>query len=240
MRLFRQSPRLVVSSITWPSTLMSRKWLKKRSIASLAAPVSPAFPTDKTCPTSKRSIEKFYDVDHPCWWAFHMALWKMITIRNILFQKVGCRSLNVSDYCLQDFLHLKMVGTVVIGNIWQVFFTHFLRECWRKRQTSRAMTHDESVYPEPFVFKPERFFDENGKLNNDNRVLAYGFGRRYLSSSFTTANSFSQNTGFVLGSTLQAQPSVLLRFSICHWTDAVWVAMVNLCIDFGDFQLRKG
>jgi len=39
------------------------------------------------------------------------------------------------------------------------------------------MTHDESVYPDPFAFKPERFFD-NGKLNDDDRVLAYGYGRR--------------------------------------------------------------
>jgi len=43
----------------------------------------------------------------------------------------------------------------------------------------RAMTHDESVYPEPFAFKPERFFDVNG-VPNDDRILAYGFGRRYL------------------------------------------------------------
>ena len=42
----------------------------------------------------------------------------------------------------------------------------------------RAMTHDESMYPDPYTFNPERFFDENGKLNDDNRVLAYGFGRR--------------------------------------------------------------
>jgi cytochrome P450 len=40
------------------------------------------------------------------------------------------------------------------------------------------MTHDESVYPEPFTFKPERFFDKNGDLDDDDRVLAYGFGRR--------------------------------------------------------------
>uniref|UniRef100_A0A8H8CFI8 Uncharacterized protein n=1 Tax=Psilocybe cubensis TaxID=181762 RepID=A0A8H8CFI8_PSICU len=42
----------------------------------------------------------------------------------------------------------------------------------------RAMTHDEEDYPEPYTFKPERFFDENGKLNDDDRVLAFGFGRR--------------------------------------------------------------
>ena len=40
------------------------------------------------------------------------------------------------------------------------------------------MTHDETVYTDPFAFKPERFLDVNGKLNEDSRILAYGFGRR--------------------------------------------------------------
>lgn len=43
---------------------------------------------------------------------------------------------------------------------------------------NRAMTHDGKVYSDPYAFKPERFFDEHGKLNGDDRVLAYGFGRR--------------------------------------------------------------
>ncbi|KAF8161644.1 cytochrome P450 [Crassisporium funariophilum] len=43
---------------------------------------------------------------------------------------------------------------------------------------NRAMTHDETVYSEPYEFKPERFFDASGELNSDDRVLAYGFGRR--------------------------------------------------------------
>ena len=42
----------------------------------------------------------------------------------------------------------------------------------------RAMTHDEDIYPEPNLFKPERFFDKDGNLNDDDHVLAYGFGRR--------------------------------------------------------------
>jgi len=58
-------------------------------------------------------------------------------------------------------------------------------------QTIRAMTHDKSVYPEPFAFKPERFFDKNGDLNDDERILAYGFGRRYFLSA-TVVNLFSQ------------------------------------------------
>ena len=43
-----------------------------------------------------------------------------------------------------------------------------------------AMTHDEKFYPDPFTFQPERFFNGDGTLNDDSRVLAYGFGRRYI------------------------------------------------------------
>ncbi|KAG6906360.1 hypothetical protein DXG01_014314 [Tephrocybe rancida] len=50
-------------------------------------------------------------------------------------------------------------GTTVMPNIW-------------------AMTHDEMRYPQPDSFLPERFFDEDGKLNDDDTVLSFGFGRR--------------------------------------------------------------
>ncbi|KAH9478383.1 Cytochrome P450 monooxygenase COX2 [Psilocybe cubensis] len=51
-----------------------------------------------------------------------------------------------------------------------------------------AMCYEEEDYPDPYTFKPERFFDKNGKLNDDDRVLAFGFGRRvcvgkYIASS---------------------------------------------------------
>ncbi|KAF8959261.1 cytochrome P450 [Flammula alnicola] len=60
-------------------------------------------------------------------------------------------------------------GATVLGNMW-------------------AMTHDEDEYPDPYSFQPERFFDDNGNLNDDNHILAYGFGRRacvgkYVASS---------------------------------------------------------
>ncbi|KAF7374544.1 O-methylsterigmatocystin oxidoreductase [Mycena sanguinolenta] len=50
-------------------------------------------------------------------------------------------------------------GTTVISNIW-------------------AMTRDESIYPEPEQFNPDRFFTANGKLNDDDIVFTFGFGRR--------------------------------------------------------------
>ena len=74
--------------------------------------------------------------------------------------------------------------TVVLGNIWRAFLNSFLSR--ELMETCRGMTHDESVYSEPFAFKPERFFDKNGELNDDDRILAYGFGPRYL-PSFATA-----------------------------------------------------
>ncbi|KAJ3515017.1 hypothetical protein NLJ89_g2017 [Agrocybe chaxingu] len=46
-------------------------------------------------------------------------------------------------------------GTQVFANVW-------------------AITHDENTYKDPDLFKPERFFNEDGILNDDDRVLAYG------------------------------------------------------------------
>ncbi|KAF8890287.1 cytochrome P450 [Gymnopilus junonius] len=60
-------------------------------------------------------------------------------------------------------------GTEVLPNIW-------------------AMTHDEERYPEPFKFKPERFFDEEGNLNSDDRILAYGFGRRVCAGKYMASS----------------------------------------------------
>ncbi|KAF7336262.1 O-methylsterigmatocystin oxidoreductase [Mycena venus] len=50
-------------------------------------------------------------------------------------------------------------GAIVTSNIW-------------------AMTRDETIYPEPNRFNPDRFFTTDGKLNGDDTVLAFGFGRR--------------------------------------------------------------
>ncbi|KAJ3505896.1 hypothetical protein NLJ89_g7171 [Agrocybe chaxingu] len=60
------------------------------------------------------------------------------------------------DYYREYFLPK---GSQVFANIW-------------------AMTHDESVYKDPETFNPDRFITEDGELNDDDRVLAYGFGRR--------------------------------------------------------------
>ncbi|KAF8208093.1 cytochrome P450 [Mycena galopus ATCC 62051] len=51
-------------------------------------------------------------------------------------------------------------GTMVLPNVW-------------------AMVHDESVYgSHPDQFNPERFLNGDGQLNDDDHILAFGFGRR--------------------------------------------------------------
>jgi len=50
-------------------------------------------------------------------------------------------------------------GSVVIGNIW-------------------AMMNDPENYPEPDVFRPERFYEDEGKNLVDPRDIVFGFGRR--------------------------------------------------------------
>jgi len=58
----------------------------------------------------------------------------------------------------------------------------------------RSLLHDETIYPDPLSFYPERFLDKNGRLNRAIRnplEIAFGFGRRlaliiyYYKSLFT-------------------------------------------------------
>ncbi|KAJ7578131.1 cytochrome P450 [Mycena floridula] len=41
-----------------------------------------------------------------------------------------------------------------------------------------AMSRDEKMYPDPEVFNPERFFNPDGTLNDDDVSFTFGFGRR--------------------------------------------------------------
>lgn len=46
------------------------------------------------------------------------------------------------------------------------------------------MLHDETIYPDPFSFKPERFL-KSGKINKEVRDpihMAFGFGRRSVTN----------------------------------------------------------
>lgn len=49
-----------------------------------------------------------------------------------------------------------------------VYLTHF-----------RGILHDSEIYPDPEVFKPERFLNEDGSLRDDPALsLVFGIGKR--------------------------------------------------------------
>jgi len=50
-------------------------------------------------------------------------------------------------------------GTTVLGNHW-------------------AISRDPEVYPEPDVFKPQRWINDQGRLKEDSKLFIFGFGRR--------------------------------------------------------------
>lgn len=56
-------------------------------------------------------------------------------------------------------------GSIVLGN------------CW-------AILHDESVYPDPYVFKPERFLGPDNTATTNFPDAAFGFGRRVCPGRF--------------------------------------------------------
>ena len=62
----------------------------------------------------------------------------------------------------------------------------------------RAITRDPHVYPEPEVFKPERFLNPNGTLRNDVTIASvFGFGKRIC-----PGRHFVDTTLFVVAATV--------------------------------------
>ncbi|KAJ3509978.1 hypothetical protein NLJ89_g4929 [Agrocybe chaxingu] len=78
-----------------------------------------------------------------------------------------------------------------------------------------AMTHEEAVYPEPSEFRPERHFTADGKLNKDDRILAYGFGRRLVLSMVCVGRHVASSTLWLM------MASVLATFDIVKAKDAL-------------------
>ncbi|KZT05049.1 cytochrome P450 [Laetiporus sulphureus 93-53] len=69
-------------------------------------------------------------------------------------------------------------GTMIIPNIWSVSTVAYQRV--RVFDVCRCMTRDESVYPDPEAFRPERFekMDASEYDSRDPRRIVFGFGRR--------------------------------------------------------------
>ena len=93
--------------------------------------------------------------------------------------------LSLTHTAVEDDVYMGMripKGTHIVPNVWyESYRTHFLKTL---NGISRAMLHDETIYPDPFAFNPDRFLQKGASAANDSNVLnpypteAFGFGRR--------------------------------------------------------------
>ncbi|KAG1747809.1 cytochrome P450 [Suillus paluster] len=76
------------------------------------------------------------------------------------------------NYCIP-------AGTTVFGNQWSI-------------------SRDPEVYPEPCVFKPHRWIDDQGRLRDDLKLFVYGFGRRACPGQHVANRSVFINSLLIL------------------------------------------
>ncbi|KAF8123446.1 cytochrome P450 [Boletus edulis] len=91
------------------------------------------------------------------------------TLRMYAVAPLGLPHATTDDDNYEGFFIPK--GSTLVANIWAIY-------------------HNEDVYPEPDVFKPERFF-VGGKLRGDKSTesLGFGFGRRVCPGRYNADNS---------------------------------------------------
>lgn len=161
-------------SITWLKIRIFRRKHRLRLIVFLALNDFPTLKTARICHTSMRSTVRFFVPGHHWGSTYPILSLKTITTKVIICPKVS--------YLVFEYSSLFKIFNRNFGNSkYMVCWLSFNpSQCFYWYESVRAITHDESLYPDPYTFKPERFLDSNGELNSDDRVLAYGFGRRFV------------------------------------------------------------
>ena len=71
-------------------------------------------------------------------------------------------------------------GTKVIANIWCVLLNLLANSFLHP---TRAITHDEEIYPDPFTFNPSRHLGDDAQP--DPYKFVFGFGRRACPGMFS-------------------------------------------------------
>jgi len=99
----------------------------------------------------------------------------------------------VAHQCISDDIYngyyIPKYSTVLYNAWWD----HFLWPYWSLDlgcDFLRAMVNNESDYPKPRQFRPERFLTSEGMLRKDDGVrhpidIVFGFGRRFVETNYT-------------------------------------------------------
>jgi len=90
---------------------------------------------------------------------------------------------------------MTSITDIIFLNTAQFYIMHGeITSCGHTRPLTRwdflrAMLNNESDYPEPRQFRPERFLTSNGMLRKDDGVrdpidIVFGFGRRFVKANY--------------------------------------------------------
>ncbi|KAG1731334.1 cytochrome P450 [Suillus paluster] len=109
--------------------------------------------------------------------------------------------------------YLIPAGATVIGNHW-------------------AIANDPDVFPEPHKFNPQRWIDETGRVRDDLRSFAFGFGRRVCPGQHVANRSVFINTALILWAfRLSENPAAKIDTSAFSDSTNTRAAPFEICVE---------
>ncbi|KAG2131612.1 cytochrome P450 [Suillus bovinus] len=107
--------------------------------------------------------------------------------------------------------YLIPAGATVIGNHW-------------------AIANDPKVFPEPHKFNPQRWIDDAGRVRDDLKFFAFGFGRRVCPGQHVATRSVFINTALILWAfRLSENPTAKINTLAFSDTTNIHAAPFEIC-----------
>ncbi|KAG1764170.1 cytochrome P450 [Suillus placidus] len=109
--------------------------------------------------------------------------------------------------------YLIPAGATVIGNHW-------------------AIANDPEVFPDPHEFNPQRWIDDAGRVRDDLRFFAFGFGRRVCPGRHVAKRSVFINTALILWAfRLSENPAAKIDTLAFSDTANIHAAPFEICLE---------
>ncbi|KAF8632718.1 hypothetical protein AX15_001715 [Amanita polypyramis BW_CC] len=98
--------------------------------------------------------------------------WRPIAANGFGFPHRTTKQITWNNYCIPK-------GTIVLGSVWSI-------------------GRDPQYFPRPEAFDPQRWINDNGKINEDLKNFSFGFGRRVCPGQHVANASVLLNTALLL------------------------------------------